>query len=96
MKVKKDPDFFTRDGKSLYLTFMIIAEEIGEEKEKHFAHFNTEESVITEIANISNSNSLRVHKILIINQEGEVRELSIGMITGKLRLTVKEGEADGV
>lgn len=83
-------DFFSPDGKTNYeLTHVIIAEEIGTFK-KIFMGFDSENEVIENIASITNSKHHRIHKIMIMNEEGETRELAVQFRHGGLRLILKE------
>jgi hypothetical protein len=88
----EDMDFFTNEvGGNNELTYIIVVESIGERK-KTFRHFNEESYVITEIARITNDKHNRIHKIMIMNERGETKELKVDFTNGKLRLTIKEGK----
>lgn len=89
-------DFFTGEHGNLALTHIIIVEEIGSGQKK-FGHFESEIDVINQIAQVTNDKHYRIHKIMLMNEEGEAKELKVNMSCGKLRLTLKEeDEKDGI
>lgn len=79
-------DFFTGKNGNYALTHILILESIGDRTRKTFIHKHYESDVITEIARITNDKNYCIHKIMIMNEEGDVRELEVDFINGKLRL----------
>lgn len=81
-------DFFTGPNGNYALTHLIVLENIGDGA-KSFGHFETEGDVIRQIAHITNDKNYRIHKLMIINENGESKELDVDFSNGKLRLRLR-------
>lgn len=82
-------DFFGEDYKKA-TSYIIIVKQIGGEQKKSFRIFHTDEEVVEEIAEITNDIHNRIHKIMMINEDGQTAEVEVYFFDGKLRLKLKD------
>lgn len=93
-------DFFERENSTqgTDITYIIIKEPITMvDNHYEFVNLRTEDRVITELADITNDKHFRIHKILMMNERGEVAEIEVKFTAGRINLFLAEGgESIGV